>query len=215
MISELENELMLDESWDIDIHKEIATIDPKQPKRKNKCKPIFDFILNLIVVTPLAIFYWASSWDLTETFIFPNNIILKFATTFLLSNFILFILYLGQDKLQSIHDRIRSISNNGSQKKNFRFSCDFLIRCIYSYVLSVAYVLQWVTFWDLYDKITAHIHYYYFVVISLATLIVYRFILKRHLIAFVKTVPFYMEPDRNLSTFFQQDRVYHSKNVQY
>ena len=104
---------------------------------------IINLFFSSFFVTPIVILYWASAWDVLDYLpfsFFTNSLILLF-----ISNFLIFNVYLWQNKLQIVHDKIASDTCLRVQKSFWDYyGCDFLLRCVYTYVVTMAYVMQWV-----------------------------------------------------------------------
>jgi hypothetical protein len=187
----------------------------KSQSAPSKLTSLANILLNAFVFTPLTICYWTSTWDLLYLYIFPDNLWLSLSCTCVVTNVILVLAYLFQETIQKKHDTIRNkkftISLSGI---NYRYyGIDFLYRCVYTYVLTVAYVSQWKTYWDLYNELTKEASYLYFVLISFIALAAYKLVLGRSLKSLIKTVPFHLEKDLNFESYFMQSKPIVLKSV--
>ena len=141
----------------------------------------------------------SSSWDIFYDLLLPYSFLTRTGITFLICNSLLLAAYCYQEKLQHIHNSI-------SQPQSY-YGKAFALRFVYTYLLTIAYVLQWKCYWESYNEATKQVNYIYFVVISLLTLLIYRLVLQRSLVAFTKTVPFFLSKDEEFSAYFLQAKV--------
>ncbi|CAF0909816.1 unnamed protein product [Brachionus calyciflorus] len=163
---------------------------------------LLNHLFNLCLITPLTIFFWASTWDIYYTYIYPNNLSLSCLITFLITNIILILSYFGEKKFQLYLDK---------HDKNSRKSIIF--RLFYTYFLSLAYVAQWKTYWDVLNYYTYKFDYKYFIVLSIFSLFSYRYILKNSFQNYIRTCPFQLKIDHEFYThFFVQNKIFYSKN---
>lgn len=120
---------------------------PQKTQSSNKndiCKKtlgLISLLLSSFFVTPMVIIFWASSWDILDylPFSFLTNSLIYFC----ICNFILLNAYLWQEKIQSLHDKISCHTLSENKFLNY-YGCDFLLRCVYTYILTTAYIIQWV-----------------------------------------------------------------------
>jgi hypothetical protein len=177
-------------------------------KNEIQCKMLF-FIVNLLlscfVFTPLVIVHWASIWDLIYLYIFPNDFYLSLLTTFVASNSILLFSHLFQDELNIYHEKL---NNSGRY-----YGKNFYMRCFYTYILTIAYVCSWKTYWDFYTHFTQDINWIYFLYISFLVLFFYLIVLRRSIDNFTKTVPFYLVKDNSFDEYFSQSKAFFFNNV--
>lgn len=192
-----------------DLDEEIA---PKSPmsRKKSVTLTILDHLLNLALFSPLVIFYWASTWDIISSYIFPKDEIVSYVITFVCANTILLISYFLQDKLQAFHDRLNESRRSGS--RNY-YDRRFFFRLVYTYTLTLAYVFQWRTYWDVYNQLTKQVKFEYFLAVSFITLVLCRYLLNSSLGSFVKTAPFHLQPDLKFNGYFVQAKVKFFENV--
>ena len=181
-----------------------------QDSNEIKCKMLF-FVVNLLlscfVFTPLVIFIWASIWDLIYLYIFPNDFYLSLLTTLLASNSFLLFCHLFQDELNNYHEKLNNRKNGGYYGK------DFYMRCFYTYILTIAYVCSWKTYWDFYTHFTQDIHWICFLIVSFLALLFYVVVLRRSIDNFTKTVPFYLVKDNDFDDYFSQSKTFFFNNV--
>lgn len=109
----------------------------KEKSKTFNSRKLIDIIFSGVVVAPLIIFYWSSTWDLFYYYIPEENYIIGAVITFIVTNIIILSIYLTQDFLQKYHDKL----TNGS-----------FMRYAFFYVLSISYVGQWRSLYDLYGK---------------------------------------------------------------
>ena len=194
-----------------------------ETRTKHYCARFADlFLLNMFLFTPLTIFYWAATWDIIYLYIFPNNFALSFLATFLFANAILICVYVFQYDFQLIHNYLHGcaahdgllINEAASPKaaaarlKSY-YDKAFLFRFLYSYLVANAYVAQWRTYWDVFNRMTENVHYLYFVAISIIAFVLYRCVLQNSLESYSKTVPYCLMRDIHLDTYFiQWQKVY-------
>jgi hypothetical protein len=167
-----------------------------QSDNKQKLMYLIDVLLTAFIFTPIVVFYWASTWDIIFVYILPKEFLLSCLVTFIFTNWILSFSYLFQNKLQSYYDKIPSY--------NDLFKRKFLVRFVYTYFLAAAYVSQWRTYWDIYSYYTDKVPFYYFAFLSMIALLLYRYILKKSIAYYIKSVPFYLDKDDNFDTYFYQ-----------
>jgi hypothetical protein len=170
---------------------------------------ILDILFTFFFITPLVVFFWTSSWDIIYVYIFPNDFYYSILITFIVSNTGLFLCYVFQEKLTLIHNRLCDDDSLNYYNKAFYF------RALFTYILTIFYVCSWKTYWDLYSNLAKDVEWFYFVGISLIAIISYRFILKKSVDNFTKTVPFYLVKDKHFDDYFQQPKVVNIDNVNY
>lgn len=173
---------------------------------------LLDHIFNLTIVTPLIILHWASSWDIIYLYLLPNRIILSYIITFFICNVILFVSYFIQMRLQRVHDLIAAATQTHnsmfpSTQQHIYYNKQFLMRFVYTYILTWAYVAQWRTYWDFYNYLTQCVRFEYFLGISMITFILYRYVLKCSCKSFTLMVPFRLLPDIRFNEYFIQEKV--------
>ena len=193
-----------------------TTHDPEaaflnEPIPVSKLIEFINVIVSVFFITPIVILFWSSTWDLFYDYLqfsfLVNNII-----TFFTCNFILLNAYIWQYKLQTWHNQLHEtyievaseIVNVSQSASGCYYGKSFFLRTAYTYVLTLAYVLQWKTYWETYNYLTQDAYYAYFVLLSLVTLFFYRVVLQRSLVGFTKTVPFYLNKDEEFSAYFIQ-----------
>lgn len=157
---------------------------------------IINYFLNLFIFTPLVIVYWCATWNIFYLAIFYQNIVLSCSITFLIANVILLVVYQLQECLQNFHD---SLPSNGLASKALKF--------FYSYIMSIAYISQWRTYWDIYNYYSTMIHFKYTFFLSIFALVCFRIFLGRKLTPLIKCVPFNLEMTQDFSNFFQQPKI--------
>jgi hypothetical protein len=188
-----------DDEKHILIREVISEIDNKQ---SSSCtRYVIDLIFNAFFVTPLSILFYTSTWDIFEDYFGAKFFYFRLLAIFTVCNLTLMCIYLFQYKIQNYHDQLRQNSNSKY------YGRDFYFRSLFTYILSLAYNLQWITYWDLYDNLAIHVHYIYFLSLAFVSLIVYRFILNRNTSSLTRTVPFHLEKDSDFETYFLQDKL--------
>lgn len=189
-------------SYDDNRNKETKSlIETTNNNNKKNTIYLFDLIFNGFFITPLTVIFWTSTWDIFYYFLSTRFFYVNILITFLLCNTILITAYLCQYKLQSYHDRLRAQNPHSGY-----YGKDFIMRSFYTYILTLAYVLQWITYWDLYNHLTENVHFLYFFGLSVVTILVYNILLKKSLTAFSKTVPFSLQKDIEFDSYFLQSK---------
>lgn len=163
---------------------------------------IIDILLDAFIITPLIIFYWAATWDMYYYYTFPENYFYRCLLAFIISNIILLVTYIFQNEIQRIHNKFESIKCIG-----------FILRSFYTYILTVAYIGQWVAFWDFYQNLTEDIELFYFVIVSVISLLIIRFVLGKSWMTLSLTVPFNLTKDSDYDSYFIQSNYISHQNV--
>jgi hypothetical protein len=200
-----ENEIEPIIKHDIIISEIISEIDSR------KSSPflfyLLDLAFNAFFVTPLSILFYTSTWDLFEDYFGTKFFYVRLFTIFIICNLALLCIYLFQYKIQAYHDKLKQ---NSSLE---HYGRDFYFRCLFTYILSLAYNLQWITYWDFYDNLASRVHYAYFLTLALISLFVYRFILNRHTSSLSRIAPFYLKQDSNFEHYFLQNQLIKLDNL--
>lgn len=127
----------------------------------------------------------------------------------------MFTAYFFQDVFQNYHDEIveknQDININCRFNKNYR--ADFFLRSFHTYIMSIGYVAQEVTYWDMYDVLTEGVPFYTFAILSVIFLLVYRYVLKNSIMILARDRPFFLTPDAYYGNYFQQSKLLKHKNV--
>ena len=82
-------------------------------------------VLNGLITMPVCVCFWASTWLIQSTFIFPDKETISLVISWLIGNTILFIAYIFQDILQELHNKLAK----KCQLKICHFDLAFLLRC--------------------------------------------------------------------------------------
>jgi hypothetical protein len=175
-----------------------------------------DIFLSVLVITPIVIVNWASTWDIAYLYIFndKNQFYLSILTTLLSSSIIILFFYIFQYNLQNCHDELREKIRNNDKGLCAYYGIDYLFRCFFTYILTTAYVFKWRSYWDLTSHFTANTEWYYFFGLTVAALVCFRLVLNRSFETFARTVPFYLLTDKHfLDHYFLQPKVTMAKNV--
>ena len=118
---------------------------PRQRRRRRRRRLLLlnmiDVLFGGLVITPMAILFWASSWDILGDYL-PFDFLTNSTLMFCSSNIVLLNAYLWQDKIQSAYNYL-SVSYF-----NYYYGCGFLLRCLYTYIITMAYIVQWVGEFD-------------------------------------------------------------------
>lgn len=180
-----------------------------EPTRLSNSKKMLyklaDHLLNLFVVTPLIVVYWASSWDIIYIYLFPDNLKLSYLITFAFANLVLLGSYFLQYRIQKFHDSL-AIPKTYPAKRSY-YNQSFLVRLVYTYVLTWAYVAQWRTYWDVYNTLTSQVKFEYFLAISAITLALYRYVLQCSFGSFTQMAPFRLQSDLKFNEYFKQAKI--------
>ena len=178
---------------------------------------LIDVFLSSLLITPIVILNWASTWDIAYLYIFndKNQFYLSILTTLISSNIVILFFYIFQYKLQNCHNKLREeIRKKHENGFCTYYGIDYLFRCFFTYILTTAYVFKWRSYWDLTSHFTAKTEWYYFFGLTIATLVCFRLVLNRSFETFARTVPFYLLTDKHfLDHYFLQPKVTMSKNV--
>jgi hypothetical protein len=181
----------------------------KAPSNKERYYEIVDYLLAALFFGPLAILYWASTWDFFYYYILGIDVekytsyalALSAATTTIIGLFIHLLAYLLQDKLKKLcfpTDEELFIENERSRT----------FKAFYAYAVSIAYVAQWRGLWDLYSYFldqTEDVIYSF--IISACGIFFYLFILRRSFYSYATTTPYYLSPDILSNSFFTKDHI--------
>ena len=189
---------------------ETETLIKNKPARNNIISTL-SFIITSFIFTPITIIYWASTWDIIYIYLFPNYFYLSYFASFLITNIILLISYLIQDSVQRLSDRLKTFSLSAGFFSFYNWN--FLLKVCYAYFLTIGYVSQWRTYWDIYNKLTEGVSNVYFLGVSLLGILFYRYFLGRKLSSYTKTLPFQLTPDYNCDAFFIQGVFLNFENV--
>ena len=96
---------------DCEFQELILDKEKKKPSNKERYCEIVDYLLAALFFGPLAILYWASTWNFFYYYILgidgdnytPHEFVLSAGTTTLIGLFIHLLAYLFQDKLQKLY----------------------------------------------------------------------------------------------------------------
>ncbi len=195
---------------------------------------LFDIFTNAFFFTVVTIFFWVSTSDVIYAFVFPDEPFYLYLTAFLMANVILLPTYIFQDELQQIHNYLAkkgchqcgvtdaaiiaplSISHNQPQQHSPRkcyYDLAFFYRCLYSYVVSVGYVAQWISYWEIFSYILADVDYTYFLVFSFVAMLAYRIVLNSTMEYYCLCVPFCLVRDTAFDSYCLQWHEIDLKNV--
>lgn len=97
------------------------------------CLYTTDLLLSGFFFTALSIVYYGATTDLLVLYIFPDEPYLNDLMTFVIAYVILFVFYVFQDELQSIHNWL-------SKDSTCFYGKAFLYRLVYHYIAALAYV---------------------------------------------------------------------------
>jgi hypothetical protein len=193
----------------------IMAVDSTCSRRKQTTLVLIDHVLNLFLFTPLVIGYWTSTWDLIDLYLFPNNRLASYSASFLWANGIILVAYFLQEKLQQLHNGsvIGHEESVNVLKPARYYDRRIWLRAAYTYLLTIAYVMQWRTYWNMYNYLTQDVSFVYFFIISICTLVFYRYLLKNSLSNFVKTSPYQLAPDCQFGSYFLQSKIINLSDV--
>ena len=98
------------------------------------CLELYDCVLSLVFFGPLAILYWASTWDIFYYYAFnTSNLLIKGFITLTIGLTIHFNSYMFQYELQNYHDK--HFRESSSETKFYKSG--FLVRSAHTYVISI------------------------------------------------------------------------------
>ena len=161
---------------------------------------LVDVIFNAFFITPLSILFWTSTLDIFEEYFTGTLFYWRILAIFFICNLTLCTIYLLQKRLQTFHDRLKQISTSSRYCGK-----DYLFRCLFTYLLTLAYNLQWITYWDLYDHLASGVHYAYTFTLAILAMAIYKFLLQRPFSTLTKIVPFELQVDTDFDTYFIQN----------
>ena len=196
----------------------------KSTSEKEKYYEIIDYLLAALIFGPLAILYWASTWDffyyyilghtfndesfITEEFIFSS------AATALIGLSIHLMAYLMQDVLQKLYDL--TDEELFIEHESSRNSKGYIFKAFYAYAVSIAYVAQWRGLWDLYSYFLNQTNKaIYSFIVSIVGNFMYLFVLKRSFYSYATTTPYYLSPDIISNSYFKKDHAIEFNKVRY
>lgn len=196
LLGENENQLLIEDKK----HKNFISLE------------LCDFILSFFLFAPAAILFWATTWDLFYYYVYSNNLLLSATLTLCVGLTIHLIMYTFQYKFQNYHDKKYGTS---SQNWSNFYPKGYVFRFIYTYICAFAYVAQWRGIWDIYDYFIDEIHPIYGFFISICGLSMNCFVLKRSLYSFTTTVPYILNYDIELDSYFLKDKQIVYENVSF
>ena len=158
-------------------------------------------VINGLFTISLVVIFWASLWDILYEDVYPENVPLSLLISWIVGNSILLIFYFIQDILQRCHSRLTS--SVGA----------FIFRAVYSYLLSLAYVFHYRSYWDAYSYFTEDIDYRVFLGISLFSIAVYRYVCEGSWDALNESVPFNVTVTAKFDGFFLLNSFASTKQV--
>jgi hypothetical protein len=203
-----------------------------QPKRKRAWAAflkLMDLTLIVWIYSALAIVYYAATTDIFNVLIYPDEAWKRRGIFLAITYTILFVYYIVQDEIQSMHAWLESKTCYYKKKQEieqtrgkltnmlaawfFYYDWSFCYRCVYGYFLSIAYVCQWEAYWDIFVELTPNVHWGYLVLASFAAIFVYRFLLQNRMELHCQTVPFCLIKDNLFHDYFTQFRRIKFKKV--
>ena len=194
----------------------------KSSKACNISLKLANIFSNAFFFTPLVVVYWAATADIMYAHVFPDSANLLYMTTFIIANVVLIPVYLFQDEFQRYHDRLSigtqivdSTDTTGSNFKKSYYNKAFLFRFFYSYIVSFAYVAQWLSYWDAFSALLHDVHYLYFLLFTFVGIIAYRILLKSDLEWYCMVTPFILLRETQFDSYFIQWREITLTNVSY
>jgi hypothetical protein len=106
-----------------------------------------------------------------------------------------------------------SIASSSDKGSKCYYDLAFAYRFLYSYVISIAYVTQWVGYWAIFSEILVDVHIYYFLAFSFLSMVAYRIVLNSTLEYYCLCVPFCVVRDTAFDAYCFQWREISLKNV--
>ena len=197
------------DNLEISVEENENVINSRPPK--NDCLRFLNFLIISLIITPISIIFWASTWDIIDIYAFPNNIYLTYGVPLLVSKVILLVCYGLQNHLQRLGNRLKL----SAPKTGFFsfFNRYILLKTIYAYFISVGYVGQWRTYWDVYNQLTIDIDFYYSVSLSMLGFLLYRYFLGIRISELTTGLPFYLKLDKQYDEIFIQNITFKFQNV--
>jgi hypothetical protein len=203
---------------------------------------LFDIFTNAFFITVVTIFYWASTSDIMYAHIFADHTFFMNVTIFIIANLIILPAYIFQDELQQVHDYFTKVScrrcrvitepediiptvnltastssSNDEQivveKSKCCYDLAFVYRFLYSYLISIGYVAQWVSYWGIVSYVLEDVKIWYFLGFSFVSMLAYRIVLNSTLEYFCLCVPYCLVRDTAFDSYCIQWREISWKNV--
>jgi len=106
---------------------------------KSKALYTIDVLLSAFFFAFLSALYWYGTWTFLDVFVLPENNVLSSAICYVASLLMILPGYIFQQDIQNIYN-------------NCHFAVQFVMRYLYVYLMSLAYVLEWRGCWELCDK---------------------------------------------------------------
>ncbi|OWF38371.1 hypothetical protein KP79_PYT10752 [Mizuhopecten yessoensis] len=116
-------------------------MDPKPISCRYVLVSVANAVINLVVVSILAVFFWRGTWEVMDVYVFPDNFELTAWVSVAVGNAILFLFAI----MQSCFKHVNKIKNP------FVY---FVLSRLYVYLLGCGCVMQWRGVWFLQDHYT-------------------------------------------------------------
>jgi len=106
------------------------------------CLYLTDVLLSIFVFSPIVCLYWYCTWVFFDKFFLTEQ---KYLSNFLclgIGLLIILIGYLSQDLIKNLNDFLKTL--------RFSSFLRFLMRIIYFYIVTMAYIMQWRAIWNIF-----------------------------------------------------------------
>lgn len=170
--------------------------------------------INGFLISPFAIFFWISWWDILQEWIYGENMELSLLCSWSIAHGLLIIIYASQDYLQTIHDKL--VEASCFEKKRYfwqNYDPAFLLRSVYEYVISLACIAHNRAYWDAYDYYTDDFDYRIFLAVSVVCFFIYGYMGEGSFEYLNKEVPFAVSINEDYKEFFKTSTFYEHENV--
>ena len=171
--------------------------------------------INGFIISPFAIFFWISWWDILQEWIFKENMELSLFCSWLIAHGLLIIIYTFQDYFQMLHEKL--VEASCFEKKRYfwqNYDLAFFFRSMYEYIASLAYIAHNRAYWDAYDYYTDDFDYRIFLAVSVVCFFLYGYLGRGSYEFLNKEVPFAINVnDDNYEEFFKTSTFFELENV--
>jgi succinate dehydrogenase hydrophobic anchor subunit len=99
-----------------------------------------DMFISAFIITPFVNIHWRGAWDLIDIYLLPKNERLSSIVSLSVGLFIIYIIYLTQNSLQTFYEKYRN-----------KLPGQIMTR-LYTLIIALAYINQWRGLWSLLDS---------------------------------------------------------------